>query len=617
MPLNFPTPNLGDSTTLTHTVAGITWTWNSTKNVWSSDISPAADGAEVGSLQTVTDNGAVTTNACEFGGGVKVTGGDDASTLQTYDNGLYVRNDDGGIVIAGPSGSTCQNYIGTVTTAGTNATGIRGSFGFGSNYTTVSQFHAVPGSNYLNSGSADKAVGFTADSSIAHPNATAGYGFLSTLTGNDNYNFYAAGSAPNYFAGLTEHAGGVHVKADNLSSTGNNDVFINNNPNASQEYIPVLARFTSGWGDQKYGFYSQLTGASDGFNNIVGNVSHYHTDILSTASFTTLNDSEHICYSANLNLNLAGITNGSGVKAYGFHSDVSTPNGPNGSAYNFYAAGTAPNYFRGNVIIYDRQDPNNAQNRITLGASSAGCAANFYNGSSTPGNTCAVFRRTVGDGRYIIFLNGVDSNCGYIRVNAAGNGTIYGTNSAGTPAFVELGDARNRTFTDFTGNATDTVKLLQPKVNGFNPVQLQAVVASAVTGTENEEEAIGTFADYDGTVLEAEVTEPPAEELEYTEEVETDGVATMVTRTRTWTPSGTRPVYQGVDQTKLIPLLTKALQEALDRIEQLESNTLQPLYATEADLPSATDHHGKTAHVHATGSLYFAHAGNWVKLQNA
>ena len=99
--------------------------------------------------------------------------------------------------------------------------------------------------------------------------------------------------------------------------------------------------------------------------------------------------------------------------------------------------------------------------------------------------------------------------------------------------------------------------------------------------------------------------------------METDGVTTQTVRTRTWTATGTRAVYQGVDQTKLIPLLTKALQEALDRIEQLESNTLQPLYASLADLPSATDHHGKVAHVHSEGALYFAHAGNWVKLQNA
>ena len=43
------------------------------------------------------------------------------------------------------------------------------------------------------------------------------------------------------------------------------------------------------------------------------------------------------------------------------------------------------------------------------------------------------------------------------------------------------------------------------------------------------------------------------------------------TRTRTWTATGTRPVYQGVDQTKLIPLLTKALQEVMQKNEDLEA----------------------------------------------
>ena len=80
---------------------------------------------------------------------------------------------------------------------------------------------------------------------------------------------------------------------------------------------------------------------------------------------------------------------------------------------------------------------------------------------------------------------------------------------------------------------------------------------------------------------------------------------------------GSEDEMQSVCRENLIPLLTKALQEALTRIEELESNTLQPVYATLADLPDASEHHGKTAHVHAEGALYFAHAGNWVKLQNA
>ena len=52
---------------------------------------------------------------------------------------------------------------------------------------------------------------------------------------------------------------------------------------------------------------------------------------------------------------------------------------------------------------------------------------------------------------------------------------------------------------------------------------------------------------------------------------EQEAVYETVTKQRTWEATGTQPVYQGVDQTKLIPLLTKALQEALERIEVLEA----------------------------------------------
>lgn len=39
-------------------------------------------------------------------------------------------------------------------------------------------------------------------------------------------------------------------------------------------------------------------------------------------------------------------------------------------------------------------------------------------------------------------------------------------------------------------------------------------------------------------------------------------------------------------------------------------------YATEGDLPSATDQHGMFAHVHGTGKGYFAHAAAWIKLMD-
>ena len=58
---------------------------------------------------------------------------------------------------------------------------------------------------------------------------------------------------------------------------------------------------------------------------------------------------------------------------------------------------------------------------------------------------------------------------------------------------------------------------------------------------------------------------------------ETPPTCQTVTRTRTWTQTGTRPIYQGVDASKLVPLLTKALQEAITEIEDLKArvNTLE------------------------------------------
>ena len=100
-----------------------------------------------------------------------------------------------------------------------------------------------------------------------------------------------------------------------------------------------------------------------------------------------------------------------------------------------------------------------------------------------------------------------------------------------------------------------------------------------------------------GNILENNVAEPSASEMIYEErelvtpyvaavaEVideetgemitpavkEQEAVYQTVTKQKTWEATGTRPIYQGVDQTKLIPLLTKGLQEALERIEMLEA----------------------------------------------
>ena len=46
------------------------------------------------------------------------------------------------------------------------------------------------------------------------------------------------------------------------------------------------------------------------------------------------------------------------------------------------------------------------------------------------------------------------------------------------------------------------------------------------------------------------------------------------------------------------------------------ANKIVFYYAALSDLPSASTYHGAVAHVHATGGLYFAHGGNWIRLND-
>lgn len=61
--------------------------------------------------------------------------------------------------------------------------------------------------------------------------------------------------------------------------------------------------------------------------------------------------------------------------------------------------------------------------------------------------------------------------------------------------------------------------------------------------------------------------------------------------------------------------LRDAMQKIKNNFDEVYANGVSPLFATVADLPTATDWHGMFAHVHATGSAYYAHGGNWVKLK--
>jgi hypothetical protein len=169
-------------------------------------------------------------------------------------------------------------------------------------------------------------------------------------------------------------------------------------------------------------------------------------------------------------------------------------------------------------------------------------------------------------GHYNILMNG-NSNNGYKVAFKHGSsvvGTIITTNSS--TAYNTSSDYRlKQNVEDMTG-AIDRVKALAPKrfqfiadadttVDGFLAHEAQTVVPEAVHGTHNQVEVwIEPEVDEEGNIIG---------------EALPDGVS--VGDNKLDADGNTIPVYQGIDQSKLVPLLTAALKESITKIETLET----------------------------------------------
>jgi hypothetical protein len=158
-------------------------------------------------------------------------------------------------------------------------------------------------------------------------------------------------------------------------------------------------------------------------------------------------------------------------------------------------------------------------------------------------NNCVILNRTGSDGNIIQFRkNGVQSG----RIHVSSNITSYLTGS----------DYRLKEDILEMGDSIERLKQLKPcnfawksdgtRVDGFLAHEAQEVVPEAITGVKD--------------AMMDEVIEISPEVLNEEGEVVTEAV----------TETNSVPDYQGIDQAKLVPLLTKALQEAVAKIEALE-----------------------------------------------
>jgi hypothetical protein len=92
-------------------------------------------------------------------------------------------------------------------------------------------------------------------------------------------------------------------------------------------------------------------------------------------------------------------------------------------------------------------------------------------------------------------------------------------------------------------------------VHGFFAHEVQSVVPEAITGVKDATEDIGVITNIeDGKTIKSDVTEP-----------------TKLKEGTEWTYTGSRPVYQSIDQSKLVPLLTRCIQELSAKNDALET----------------------------------------------
>ena len=170
----------------------------------------------------------------------------------------------------------------------------------------------------------------------------------------------------------------------------------------------------------------------------------------------------------------------------------------------------------------------------------------------TGGGVVCVMRTVNSGGTVQIGFKNANGFVGEIVTN--GSGTSYATSS----------DYRLKENVSYTFDATSRLKQLKPArfnfkadadttLDGFLAHEVSSIVPEAVTGTKDDTKDVGTIKDSDGNVIAENVVESAKE----------DG--------QTWVKTATENVYQGIDQSKLVPLLVKTIQELEARITALES----------------------------------------------
>ena len=266
------------------------------------------------------------------------------------------------------------------------------------------------------------------------------------------------------------------------------------------------------------------------------------------------------------------------------HLALQFSGGTSGESWIFFADDTSSTpvggitYFHGGPYMAFRVEGSERMRiddggRLLIGTTSSGTTSGgaYFDPESFGRTVLFTGSDSATSGITLIAFNNPNGIVGGISTNA--NSTSYNTSS----------DYRlKENVADLTG-AIDRVKTLAPKrfnfitdpdttVDGFLAHEV-TTVPEAVTGTKDETRSVSNAVlSADGKLLAEDVLQSDwtAGKLPTTN-MDGDEVNALYPSDSTWAASHTEPVYQGIDQAKLVPVLTAALQEAIAKIETLET----------------------------------------------
>ena len=224
-------------------------------------------------------------------------------------------------------------------------------------------------------------------------------------------------------------------------------------------------------------------------------------------------------------------------------------------------------YYTNAATEYMTFNTNGNGEKVRIGGPGGSAGVLFVN-TTTVRNVGCISVDYAGNSMSGMGINDTDSGNGSKFISFLSGGTYRGgiTNNANVAvAYNTTSDYRLKENVSYTFDATSRLKQLKPArfnwisdetntiVDGFLAHEVSSIVPEAIDGEKDAVEDVGTMTDSGGNQTE-NVPKNQADDSG-----------------NSWVKTGTKPVLQGIDQSKLVPLLVKTIQELEARITALES----------------------------------------------